>query len=298
MPKNAELYICEICNFKSSKKSNYDIHLSTAKHQNRTFRTNKMPKNATKFECDCGKVYKARNSLWYHKQKCNYKNEDVVEINNTVNTETIDSGLIVELLKQNKELHEMVIDLAKNSGNTTNNTTNNNNTNITNNRFNLNVFLNETCKDAINLNDFIQSIELDVNDFINTGELGFVKGISNIMVERIRDMEPHTRPIHCTDLKREVVYVKDSDKWAKEDENKTHLRKAVRIVANKNKEQVHPWRALNPNSDILDTPECDKFFEYTKASLGGYGKEEDMKFENKIINNILKETVIDKKMIE
>ena len=298
MPKNAELYICEICNFKSSKKSNYDIHLSTAKHQNRTFRTNKMPKNATKFECDCGKVYKARNSLWYHKQKCNYKNEDVVEINNTVNTETIDSGLIVELLKQNKELHEMVIDLAKNSGNTTNNTTNNNNTNITNNRFNLNVFLNETCKDAINLNDFIQSIELNVNDFINTGELGFVKGISNIMVERIRDMEPHTRPIHCTDLKREVVYVKDSDKWAKEDENKTHLRKAVRIVANKNKEQVHPWRALNPNSDILDTPECDKFFEYTKASLGGYGKEEDMKFENKIINNILKETVIDKKMIE
>ena len=294
MPKNAELYICEICNFKSSKKSNYDIHLSTAKHQNRTFRTNKMPKNATKFECDCGKVYKARNSLWYHKQKCNYKNEDVVEINNTVNTETIDSGLIVELLKQNKELHEMVIDLAKNSGNTTNNTTNNNNTNITNNRFNLNVFLNETCKDAINLNDFIQSIELNVNDFINTGELGFVKGISNIMVERIRDMEPHTRPIHCTDLKREVVYVKDSDKWAKEDENKTHLRKAVRIVANKNKEQVHPWRALNPNSDILDTPECDKFFEYTKASLGGYGKEEDMKFENKIINNILKETVIDK----
>ena len=294
MPKNAELYTCENCNFKSSKKSNYDIHLSTAKHQNRTFRTNKMPKNATKFECDCGKVYKARNSLWYHKQKCNYKNEDVIEINNTVNTETIDSGLIVELLKQNKELHEMVIDLAKNSGNTTNNTTNNNNTNITNNRFNLNVFLNETCKDAINLNDFIQSIELNVNDFINTGELGFVKGISNIMVERIRDMEPHTRPIHCTDLKREVVYVKDSDKWAKEDENKTHLRKAVRIVANKNKEQVHPWRALNPNSDILDTPECDKFFEYTKASLGGYGKEEDMKFENKIINNILKETVIDK----
>ena len=298
MPKNAELYICENCNFKSSKKSNYDIHLSTTKHQNRTFRTNKMPQNATKFECECGKVYKARNSLWYHKQKCNYNNEDVVEINNTVNTETIDSGLIVELLKQNKELHEMVIELAKNSGNTTNNTTNNNNTNITNNRFNLNVFLNETCKDAINLNDFIQSIELNVNDFINTGELGFVKGISNIMVERIRDMEPHTRPIHCTDLKREVVYVKDSDKWAKEDENKTHLRKAVRIVANKNKEQVHPWRDLNPNSDILDTPECDKFFAYTKASLGGYGKEEDLKFENKIINNILKETVIDKQCIK
>ena len=117
------------------------------------------------------------------------------------------------------------------------------------------------------------------------------------MVERIRDMEPHVRPIHCTDLKRETVYVKDSNRWEKEDENKTHLRKAVRIIANKNKDQVHSWREQNPQSDILDTPECNKFFEYTKASLGGYGKEEDEKFENKIINNILKETVIDKQEI-
>jgi hypothetical protein len=158
--------------------------------------------------------------------------------------------------------------------------------------------LNETCKDAINLNDFIQSIELSIDDFINTGEVGYVKGISNIMVERIRDMEPHIRPIHCTDLKREIVYVKDSDKWSKEDDNKTHLRKAVRIVADKNKDLVHPWRDENPNYEILDTPECNKFFEYTKASLGGYGKEEDMKFENKIINNILKETVIDKNLLD
>ena len=214
---------------------------------------------------------------------------------------------MVELLKQNQEFKEMIVEQNKKMSeqqdtimelskvstvyNTTNNTTNNN-------RFNLNVFLNETCKDAMNLNDFIQSIELNINDFINTGEVGYVKGISNIMVERIRDMEPHIRPIHCTDLKRETVYVKDSDKWAKEDENKTHIRKAVRIVADKNQAQVHPWIKENPNYEILDTPECDKYFEYTKASLGGYGKEEDMKFENKIINNILKETVIDKKMLD
>lgn len=301
-PKNAEKYSCEKCKFKCSKKSDYTRHLLTAKHQNRTNRTQKTPKNAVIFECECGKVYKARNSLWYHKHRCSYRNTELIEIGESTETHTIDSSLVVELLKENKELRELmveqnkhIIDLAKNSGNTTNNTTNN--TNITNNKFNLNVFLNETCKDAINLNDFIQSIELNTDDFVNTGELGFVKGISNIMVERIRDMEPHTRPIHCTDLKREVVYVKDSNKWAKEDDNKTHLRKAVRIVANKNKEQVHPWRAQNPNSDILDTPECDKFFEYTKASLGGYGKEEDLKFENKIINNILKETVINKQQI-
>ena len=295
MPKTAEKYYCEICDFVSSKKSNYDTHLTTTKHQNRTNRLNRTDKMPDIFECACGKVYKARNSLWYHKQKCTITKEEVVTPPSTPQPQQFDSSLIVELLKQNKELHEMVIGLAKNAGNTTNNNTINNTTN--NNKFNLNVFLNETCKDAINLNDFIQSIELTVNDFINTGEVGYVRGISDIMLERIRDMEPHVRPIHCTDLKRETVYVKDSDIWAKEDENKTHIRKAVRIVANKNKAQVHPWIEKNPQYDILDTPECDKFFEYSKASLGGYGKEEDEKFEKKIINNILKETVIDKNLL-
>jgi len=299
--KSSKKFNCEKCNYVTSRKSQYERHLNTAKHK---MIVNDSPESSKKidieYKCICGKIYKYDSGYYRHKKKCNYVDSELID--NTPPNTMIDSSLVIELLKENKELRELmveqnkhIIDIAKNSGNTTNNNT----TNITNNnKFNLNVFLNETCKDAINLNDFIQSIELNVNDFINTGELGFVKGISNIMVERIRDMEPHTRPIHCTDLKREVVYVKDSDKWAKEDENKTHLRKAVRIVANKNKEQVHPWRDLNPNSDILDTPECDKFFAYTKASLGGYGKEEDLKFENKIINNILKETVIDKQRIK
>jgi hypothetical protein len=297
VPKSSMKYECKICDYNTSRKSQYDRHLTTAKHQNRTNRTDKVPKSSDNFECECGKIYKARNSLWYHKQRCQPNNIQITNTNESIVPTVNDSNLIVELLKQNKELHEMVIDLAKNSGNTTNNNITNNTTN-NNNRFNLNVFLNETCKDAMNLNDFIQSIELNVNDFINTGEVGYVKGISNIMVERILDMDPLVRPIHCTDLKRETVYVKDSDKWSKEDENKTHLRKAVRIVADKNQAQVHPWIEQNPNYEILDTPECDKYFEYTKASLGGYGREEDRKFENKIINNILKETVIDKKMIE
>ena len=309
MPKNAEKYICEKCDFKSTKKSNYNTHLTTAKHINRTNRTVKMPENAEKFVCDCGKIYKARNSLWYHKQKCRHTNVQVNNTSESIVPPEIDTNLVVELLKQNQEFKEMIIDQNKKMTKqqdtiieltkvpTIYNTTNNNN-NTTNNSFNLNVFLNETCKDAMNLNDFIQSIELNINDFINTGEVGYVKGISSIMVDRILDMEPHTRPIHCTDLKRETVYVKDSNKWAKEDENKTHIRKAVRIVADKNQAQVHPWIKENPKYEILDTPECDKYFEYTKASLGGYGREEDTKFENKIINNILKETVIDKKMID
>ena len=289
---NQYKYQCNICDYVTSRKSQYERHITTRKH---IMTTNGLHLSTNNYTCECGKEYSCRQNLYRHKQKCDVLKEDKIT-STPVESPPIDSALIVELLKQNKELHEMVIDLAKNN-NTTNNTTNNTINNTTNNKFNLNVYLNETCKDAINLNDFIQSIELNINDFINTGEVGYVKGISSIMVDRIRDMEPNIRPIHCTDLKRETVYVKDSDKWAKEDENKTHLRKAVRIVADKNRSLVHPWREQNPNYEILDTPECDKFFEYTKASLGGYGKEEDLKFENKIINNILKETVIDKNLI-
>ena len=307
-PKIPIEFVCNVCSFNCRNKKDYNRHLMTAKHRMRINRTGDLPPNTPHvFTCECGKQYKYKRGLWNHRQKCITINKERVE--DTITQVPInDSNLIIELLKQNNEFknlmveqskqiqeqNKQVIELAKNSGNTTNNTINN----TTNNRFNLNVFLNETCKDAMNLNDFIQSIELNMNDFINTGEVGYVKGISNIMVERIRDMEPHVRPIHCTDLKRETVYVKDSNKWAKEDDNKTHIRKAVRIVADKNQAQVHPWIKENPNYEILDTPECDKYFEYTKASLGGYGREEDTKFENKIINNILKETVIDKNMIE
>ena len=283
-------YKCELCDYETNRKSQYDRHLNTRKHM---MTTNGLQLGTNDYTCECGKEYSCRQNLFRHKQKCATQKEDIIA--STIQPQQFDSTLIVELLKQNKELHEMVIGLAKNTGNTTNNTINNN---TTNNKFNLNVFLNETCKDAINLNDFVQSIELTVNDFINTGEVGYVRGISDIMLERIRNMDPRVRPIHCTDLKRETVYVKDSDIWAKEDENKTHLKKAVRIIANKNKAQVHPWIAENPRYDILDTPECNKFFEYSKASLGGYGKEEDEKFEKKIINNILKETVIDKNLLD
>ena len=310
-------HICDVCNYISSKHSDYIKHCNTVKHMKRVTTSIQHKKSLDIYTCLCGKEYNHRASLWNHKKKCKGKVQELEseQYPMTPVLNPVDSSLVIELLKQNQEFKEMMIDqhkrmtdqqqkmveqqdtiieLSKKAGNTTNNT---NNT-INNNKFNLNVFLNETCKDAINLNDFIQSIELTISDFINTGEVGYVRGISNIMLERIRDMEPHVRPIHCTDLKRETVYVKDSDIWAKEDANKTHIRKAVRIVANKNKEQIHSWIQDNPNYEVLDTPECDKFFEYSKASLGGYGKEENNRFENKIISNILTETTIDKKILE
>ena len=313
---------CDVCNYISSKHSDYIKHCNTVKHMKRVTTSIQHEKSLDIYTCLCGKEYNHRASLWNHKKKCKGILQESEQSPVTSVLNPVDSSLVIELLKQNQEFKEMMIDqhkrmtdqqqkmtdqqhkmaeqqdtiiaLSKNAGNTINNT---NNT-INNNKFNLNVFLNETCKDAINLNDFIQSIELTISDFINTGEVGYVKGISDIMLERFRNMDPHTRPIHCTDLKRETIYVKDSDIWAKEDANNTHIRKAVRIVANKNKEQIHSWIQENPNYDVLDTPECDKFFEYSKASLGGYGREEDSRFENKIISNILTETTIDKRLLE
>jgi hypothetical protein len=213
--------------------------------------------------------------------------------------ETVSSkdNLIIELLKQNQEFKDLMIEqnkhmmeLAKNAGNNNNNTTTN-----CNNKFNLNVFLNETCKDAITMDDFINSIEVTRDEFIHTGQVGFVEGISTVMAHRFRDMEMHTRPLHCTDLKRETIYIKNADKWEKDDSDKTQMRKAVRRVAKKNMKEL--WRWYNDNKPAVEqigTDVCEDYFKYHKSALGGYGKEEDLKFEEKIIKNVIKEVQVDK----
>ena len=300
--KSSCIYDCKICDYVTSRKSQYDRHLSTAKHKRLTNGNNKFEK--VHICCLCGKQFKQRQGLSRHKHTCN-KNEKDDNNEKNEKDENDDkyellSNTILMLVKENQDFKQLIIDqnnkmmeMADKIG------SNNNSNNVnSNNKFNLNVFLNEHCKDAMTLKDFVKNIEISMEEFINTGEIGFIEGLSQVMINRINDMDLYERPIHCTDLKRETVYVKDSDKWAKEDENKTHIRKAIRIVADKNKNLVHSWIEENPNYEILDTPECNKFFEYTKASLGGYGKEEDLKFENKIINNILKETIIDKNVID
>ena len=206
-------------------------------------------------------------------------------------------NLIIELLKQNQEFKDLMIEqnkhmmeLAKNAGSNNNNTTTN-----CNNKFNLNVFLNETCKDAITMDDFINSIEVTRDEFIHTGQVGFVEGISTVMAHRFRDMEMHTRPLHCTDLKRETIYIKNADKWEKDDSDMTQMRKAVRSVAKKNMKEL--WRWYNDNKPAVEqigTDVCEDYFQYHKSALGGYGKEEDLKFEEKIIKNVLKEVQVDK----
>jgi hypothetical protein len=223
---------------------------------------------------------------------------------NTITSEPSNDGmscsfkdnLIIELLKQNQEFKDLMIEqnkqmmeLANKAGNNTNCHNNNNN------KFNLNVFLNETCKDAISMDDFINSIEVTRDEFIHTGQVGFIEGISTVMAHRFRDMEVHTRPLHCTDLKRETIYIKNADKWEKDDADKTNMRKAVRGVAKKNTQEL--WRWYNDNKPAVEqigTDVCEDYFRYHKAALGGYGKEEDLKFEDKIMRNVLKEVHVDK----
>jgi hypothetical protein len=218
----------------------------------------------------------------------------------------VDASLVLELLKQNQEFKEIMLEQSKQLTEQQNQLleavkdgkigNNNNNTNCNNtNKFNLNVFLNETCKDAISMDDFINSIEVTRDEFIHTGQVGFVEGISTVMAHRFRDMEMHTRPLHCTDLKRETIYIKNADKWEKDDADKTKMRKAVRSVAKKNMKEL--WRWYNDNKPAVEqigTDVCEDYFQYHKSALGGYGKEEDLKFEEKIIKNVLKEVQVDK----
>src|SRR6056300_994622 len=210
--KNATQYICVKCNFKCCKKSDYNRHLLTAKHKMERMERKIAQKNATPYSCECGKIYKVHSGLWKHKKKCSYLLEPKnVFIQNTNETNTNKDQLILDLLAQNKELISMLNETVPKIGNNnTTNTTNNNN------QFNLQVFLNEDCKDAINFSDFIKQIQVSFEDIENQAECGYVKGISKLFIENLKELGTNKRPIHCTDKKRKTLYIKENNEWDKE----------------------------------------------------------------------------------
>ena len=317
-PKNTKKFYCINCNFGCSKLYDYNRHIETVKHKSTINQQEYEKKTPNHYICDCGKIYKERTGLWRHKKKCNYIDSNIIEQDTELSSTTQNNSnyqtnqddtdnkdlLILELLKQNSEFQKLMtketselrniiteqnqkmMEMAGNMGN------NNNNIN-SNNKFNLNVFLNEKCKDAMSLTDFVKSLEITMDDFIQTGELGFVDGLSRVMIERINNMDIYNRPIHCTDLKRETLYIKDAEKWEK-DANKEQLRKAVKGVAYKNDRMRPIWYSETPEVDILGSANCDKFLKYSEAALGGCGKEETKSFEDKIMKNIMKQVTIDK----
>ena len=298
MPKNAEKYSCKLCNFICSKKSNYDTHLLRPKHKNRTFLNNLEQKNAENaentimFNCKyCEKPYGARNSLWYHEKKCAHNHEN--DCKSTIINDPSDKELIMMLIKENSEFKDMMIELCKNGTNIINNNNAMNNSN--NKTFNLQLFLNETCKDAMNIMDFVDSLKLQLCDLERIGEVGFVTGISDIIIKNLKALDISKRPIHCADTKREVMYVKDNNIWEKEQEGNKKLKKAIKHIAKKNSMNINLFKDKYPDCINSHSRKSDQFNKIYIEAYGGSGNE-DVDNENKIIKNIAKVVFIDKSL--
>jgi hypothetical protein len=311
-PPEITVYNCKICNYTCNKKSSYDKHIVTKKHINNTNIDNIMVVNLC---VNCNKTFANSSGLWKHKKKCvNNKNieenneECKFEINDNKITFTPD--LFFELFKQSKELQNVIIEQNRELQNTfiaqSNkmfelsqkhsivNNTNSNNT--VNNQFNLQFFLNETCKDAMNITDFVNSLQITTSDFENTGRLGYVEGISRIIINGLKDIDVEKRPIHCTDLKRETVYIKHDNTWEKEEPDKKKLKWAVNSIARLNLQQLDKWQEENPEYKVGESTKNYEYLKYCSAALGGQYKEEDDKFAEKIMKNVLKNVVVDKRV--
>ena len=304
MPKNANFFDCTICDFKCCKKSNYMIHILTLKHINNSkILTNtyqKMPKNAALENnfllCECGKKYKHRQSLFNHKNKCQIIKKESTCVNEEKIGTLNKDDLIKYLIKENSEFKEMIVEQNKvvmNICEKGHSTICNSNINSNNKTFNLNVFLNEQCKDAMNIMDFVDSLKLQLSDLEIVGKLGFVEGISNIIVKNLKALDIHKRPVHCSDSKREVMYVKDENKWEKESDENHKLRKAIKHIAHKNTKLIPDFKAKHPDCVYSDSKISDQYNKLIIEAMGGKG-DNDLEKECKIIKKIAKEVTISK----
>jgi len=289
-PKKPNTFVCKKCDFVTCNKKDYSRHIVTKKHiinHSQCFSIEKSQKNP--YKCICGKIYKENSGLWRHKKVCDFDEKNENNNNNNTKSDDKNEKLIEYLIKENKEIKEMILEIVKNgtmnnSHNTTNNTTH---TNSHNKAFNLQFFLNETCKNAMNITDFVDSIKLQLTDLMEVGELGYVEGISKIIVKNLNNLDETVRPVHCTDKKRETMYVKDQGEWSKEDDNKTRLKKAINKIADKNIRLLPQFREKYPeyrnsSSKISDV--------HDKLVIEVMETDNDKK--EKIIKNISKATNI------
>lgn len=293
-PRKIPKYSCEICGIKTNNKKDYNKHIATLKHINRTKRGFLEQENPNIFSCkNCNKTYKARNSLWYHERKCEEVSVKKIEVDNVSELKSLVLEVMKcnnELHKQNTELHKQMIDVCKNiQPSITNKITNSNNNNKT---FNLHFFLNEQCKDAMNITEFINSVSLSVIDLENVGKLGYVEGISSIIIKELKNLDIYKRPVHCSDMKREILYIKDEDKWEKEGRENKKLKNAIRCVEHKNLKMISEWTKEHPMYKGSDEKDNDVYLKIMLESAGGTGNYDDKGI--KIIKKIAKEIIIDK----
>ncbi len=296
---NGFKYICETCAYTTMRKSSMDTHMTSARHIRATIGSQQSANSAKKTAihiCEkCDKIYNSRSALWKHKKKC------VVEIEDkTIFT----PNMFMEMMKQNNEFKELIIEQGKQlaeqnkqiielsskptTTNNTNNTTNNTNS------FNLNFFLNETCKDALNISDFVNQLHVGIKDLEETGRLGYAEGISKIFINGLKQLEINQRPLHCSDAKRETIYIKDENQWEKDNEEKTKLTKAIRKVAHKNIEQIAVWTEAHPEYMDYNSKYNEKYMKLIGEAMPGATYAESDKNYRKIARNITKETIIDK----
>lgn len=320
--KKVPKFFCEKCNYSTERKSQYERHLMTAKHKKSYISyksvTEKVPKGSKPFSCECGMIFNHRQNLYSHRKICK-----IIEINNSNNDfndaventikeneeknskdfEGVSGDTIKEILKQNHEIVDLLVEERKRNNELTNQlievskeakTVNNNNTinNNVNNTFNLQVFLNEQCKDALNIQDFINSIQLSIEDLQETGRLGYIDGMSRIFVKALNNLDETERPIHCTDPKREIMYIKDQDKWEKETKHGNTIQKTLERIQDKNMSLIPEWCEKNPACMDMNSKESDEYIKISMHTLGD--NDNPTKQNDKVIKNIMKEVTIDK----
>ena len=319
-PKNTEKRLCEFCDFKCSKKSDWDRHVLRPKHIRNTQESINDIKKTEKniHRCNCGKIYKYYSGLWKHSKICDYllvdaSNNETTKLNDLSNNSISNTevsyltNLVLEVVKnntelqkhtneiqkqnyelqkQNQEFQKQMLDICKNNNNNNNTTINSNNNNKT---FNLQLFLNEECKDAMNMSEFINSIQLKISDLENIGKVGYVEGMSNIIIKQLNDTELNKRPVHCSDAKRETLYIKEENKWEKDTQETKQMFKAVRGVDKKNYHMLTTWKETHPKCMDSKSHQSDEYMKVVSKVMDG-----DQENVNKVIKKVSKEVVIDK----
>jgi hypothetical protein len=300
MPKLCHKFFCEKCDYGTSKKSSYDNHLISSKHKKSMIVNEIMPKLCYKYTCEkCSKAYKDNSGLWRHKQKCSVNFD--TNINTNIDIINENKSFKEFMIEQNQEFKSLIIELLKKE---TFNTINNNNNNINNisncnnQSFNLNFFLNEQCKDALNIDEFVDSIKMNLSDLENFAHLGYADGVSNIFSKGIKELGVHLRPIHCSDTKREVLYIKNNDEWIKETDDKPLITKAIKKVAFKNIKQINEWVKENPACKDPRTKKYDQYNKIVMNAMSGVTEEEQKNNIEKIVKNVTKSVAIEKYAIQ
>jgi hypothetical protein len=294
--KTPNIFECVKCNFQTSNKKDYNRHLLTRKHNMEADGSIKKPQSY--FCTFCNKEYRSRGSLWKHEKNCNKiptnKSEDI-DIDTQTSDVVVLKNTIMELVKQNNDFKQLLveqnqtlIEIAKKDTTTNNNKTINNNQ-----KFNLNFFLNNTCKDAMNMSEFIENIEVQFKDIENIGRNGYVNGMTEMILSRIKNMDIVKRPLHCTDLKRETMYIKDNNEWEKDTPDNKKLQNMISMIAKRNYATIPLWRNEHPESEDVNNPLYNFNIDILKNVLGDVG-DGQIKLDKKVIKNLSKHIMIDK----